>query len=381
MSKRDYYEVLGVPKTASDVEIKKAFRKLARKYHPDVNRDNSKEAEEKFKEANEAYEILSDSERRAQYDQFGHAAFDASQGGGSGGYGGAGGAGFEGFGDIFDMFFGGGGGFDGRRQNGPEKGADLRYDMDISFEEAAFGVEKEVELPRTEQCDTCKGTGAAPGTHADTCSHCQGTGQVRVTQNTPFGRMVNVQTCPHCHGEGKIIQTPCKTCKGQGKVRRYRKIKIKIPAGVDSGSRLRVAHEGETGLRGGPKGDLYVYIAVKPHSVFTREGYDVICEVKVSFAQAALGAKVQVPTLEGKVEMDVPTGTQSGTYFRLKEKGIPHLRGYGRGDQHVKVIVVTPKTLTNKQRELLLEYAKECGDSVDADGNFFKKMKNKFNAL
>ncbi len=380
MSKRDYYEVLGVSKSASDDEIKKAYRKLARKYHPDVNRDNSKEAEEKFKEASEAYEVLSNTEKKAQYDQFGHAAFNGAQGGagfegGFGGFGGGGAAG--GFGDIFDMFFGGQG--FGGRSNGPEKGADLRYDMEITFEQAAFGVEKEIEIPRTEDCPACHGTGAAPGTHVETCPDCKGTGQIQFTQNTPFGRMVNVRACERCHGEGKIIKTPCKECHGQGTVKARKKIKIKIPAGVDNGSRLRVAHEGEVGSRGGPHGDLYVYIFVKPHKLFSREGNDVICEVPISFVQAILGDEIEVPTLEGKVKFRIEEGTQSGTIFRLRNKGIPHLRGNTRGDQHVKVKVVTPKNLTEKQREILKEFARISGEDINPEQKgFFKKMKDAF---
>ncbi|EAX47519.1 chaperone protein DnaJ [Thermosinus carboxydivorans Nor1] len=375
MSKRDYYEVLGVPRTATEEEIKKAFRKLARKYHPDVNRDNPKEAEEKFKEINEAYEVLSDPERRAQYDQFGHAAFDPGQGAGAGGFGGFGGFGAGGFSDIFDMFFGQTG--FGARHAGPEKGADLRYDLEIAFEEAAFGVEKEIQVPRTEECPACHGSGAAPGTHPETCPQCRGTGQQQIVQNTPFGRMVNVKTCTRCRGEGKIVRTPCKECQGRGRVRNKRTIKIKIPAGVDSGSRLRVAYEGEAGIRGGPPGDLYVYIFVKPHKLFTREGSDVICEVPISFVQAALGDEIEVPTLDGKVSLKIPEGTQSGTTFRLKDKGIPHLRGHGRGDQHVRIKVVTPKNLTERQRELLKEFARVSGENINPEQkSFFKKVKD-----
>ena len=374
MSKRDYYEVLGVARTASDDEIKKAFRKLARKYHPDVNRDNPK-AEEKFKEVNEAYEVLSSAERRAQYDQFGHAAFDGSQGGGAGGFG-FGGAG-GGFSDIFDMFFGQSG--FGGRQSGPEKGSDLRYDLEITFEQAAFGLETEVQIPRTENCGTCHGTGAAPGTHPETCPQCKGSGQVQYAQNTPFGRMVNVKACDRCHGEGKIVHTPCKECGGRGKIRAKRKIKIKIPAGVDNGSRLRVAHEGEAGLRGGPPGDLYVYIFVKAHKLFTREGTEVICEVPVSFVQAALGDEIEVPTLDGKVKMKIPEGIQSGTILRLKDKGIPYLRGQGRGDQHVKIKVLTPQKLTEQQRAILSEFASLSGENVNPEQKtFFKKVKDAF---
>lgn len=372
MSKKDYYEVLGVAKTASDEEIKKAFRKLARKYHPDVNRENSKEAEEKFKEINEANEILSDPERRAQYDQLGHAAFEGGGAQGAGGFGSTGG-----FSDIFDMFFGQSG--FGGRQAGPERGSDLRYDLEIAFDQAAFGVETEIQVPRTEDCTSCHGSGAASGTHAETCSQCRGTGQQQVVQNTPFGRMVNMRSCDRCRGEGKIVKTPCKECHGKGKLRAKRKIKIKIPAGVDNGSRLRVAYEGEAGSRGGQPGDLYVYIFVKQHKLFTREGNDVICEVPITFVQAALGDEIQVPTLDGQVKLTIPEGTQTATVFRLKDKGIPHLRGAGRGDQHVRVKVITPKKLTDRQRELLQEFAHNGGEDANPEQkSFFKKVKDAF---
>ncbi len=379
-SKRDYYEVLGVAKSASDDEIKKAFRKLARQYHPDVNRDDPKTAEAKFKEINEAYEVLSDKERRSQYDQFGHAAFDAAAGGGQGGFGGFGGfggGGQGGFGDIFDMFFGQTG--FGGRPAGPERGADLRYDMEMTFEQAAFGLETEIQVPRTEDCPSCKGSGAAPGTHPETCPSCRGTGQTQVVQNTPFGRMVNVKTCDRCRGEGKIVHTPCPECNGRGKVRQRRRIKIKIPPGVDTGSRLRVAHEGEAGGRGGPPGDLYVYIFVKAHKLFTRENDDVICEVPISIVQAALGDEIEVPTLDGQVQVRIPEGTQSGTTLRLKDKGIPHLRGHGRGDQHIRIKVVTPKKMNDRQRELLREFARLGGEDVNPEEKgFFKKVKDAF---
>jgi len=379
VSKKDYYEALGVSKSASDDEIKKAFRKLARQYHPDVNRDDPKTAEAKFKEINEAYEVLSDVEKRRQYDQFGHAAFDAASGGGQGGFGAGGfGGGAGGFGDIFDMFFGQSG-FGGGRPAGPERGSDLRYDMEITFEQAAFGLETEIQVPRTEECPTCRGTGAAAGTHPETCPNCRGTGQTQVVQNTPFGRMVNVKTCERCRGEGKFVRTPCTECNGRGKVRNRRRIKIKIPAGVDTGSRLRVAHEGEAGERGGPPGDLYVYIFVKQHKLFTRENDDVICEVPISIVQAALGDEIEVPTLDGQVKVRIPEGTQSGTTLRLKDKGITHLRGHGRGDQHIRVKVVTPKKLTDRQRELLTEFARLGGEDVNPEEKgFFKKVKDAF---
>ena len=377
-NKRDYYEVLGVEKGASEAEIKKAFKKMARKYHPDLNRDNQKEAEVKFKELNEAYEVLSDAQKKAQYDQFGHAAFDGSAGGGAGGgFGGFGGfSGGEGFGDIFDMFFGGQG--RGSRRPGPERGSDLRYDLEISFEEAAFGKEAELSIPRTEECKSCHGTGAAAGTQPEECPQCHGAGQVQYAQNTPFGRMVNSRTCERCGGTGKIIKSPCKDCGGKGTKRMHRKINVKIPAGVDNGSRIRVSGGGEAGLRGGGPGDLYVYIFVKAHKLFEREGADVLCEVPISFVQAALGDKVEVPTLDGKVEITIPAGIQSGKVLRLKGKGIPFLRGQGRGDQHVKIKVLTPQKLSSRQKELLQEFAEESGANVNPEQNSWKDNLKKF---
>lgn len=372
MSKRDFYEVLGVSRTATDDDLKKAYRKLARKYHPDLNPDNKEEADTKIKEVNEAYEVLSDSQKRAQYDQFGHDAFQAGAGGGGNPFGGGSG----GFSDIFDMFFGQSG-FGGGQRNGPERGADLRFDMEITFEQAAFGTETEVQLPRTEECTACHGTGAAAGTHPETCPNCKGSGQTQVVQNTPFGRMVNVRPCERCHGEGKIVHTPCRECNGKGRVRRNRKITVKIPAGVDTGSRLRIAHEGEAGVRGGSQGDLYVYIFVKQHKLFTREGDDVFCEVPISFVQAALGDEIDVPTLEGKVKMRVPEGTQSGSVLRLRGKGIQRLRGNGRGDQNVRLKVVTPQKLNERQQQLLQEFAKAGGENINPEEKgFFKKMKD-----
>ncbi|MDQ0204281.1 molecular chaperone DnaJ [Pectinatus haikarae] len=366
--KRDYYEVLGVSKDATEADIKKAFRKMARKYHPDLNKDNAKEAEEKFKEANEAYEVLSDSQKRAQYDQFGHAAFEGGGGGGAGGFGGFGGFGdgSSDFGDIFDAFFGGGGRSGGRRQ-GPQRGDDLRYNLEIDFEEAAFGKEAELTIPRTEECKTCHGSGAAPGTQPEECPKCHGTGQVQEVHNTPFGRMVNARTCDRCGGTGKIVKKPCPDCRGEGHTRIRRKINVKIPAGVDDNSRIRVSGGGEAGDRGGSPGDLYVYITVRPHKIFHRNGNDVICEVPVSFVQASLGDKIEVPTLDGKVEISVPAGIQSGTILRMKGKGIAYLRGNGRGDQHVKVKVLTPQKLTSRQKELLREFADEKNENVNPE--------------
>lgn len=365
---KDYYEVLGVSKDASDDEIKKAFRKLAIKYHPDKNRDDPKAAEEKFKEINEAYSVLSDKQKRAQYDQFGPEAFQngaAGAGGfGQGGFGGFGQGGFGqggfgGFGDIFDTFFGGQG---SRQTNGPERGADLRFDVDISFENAAFGVEMEIQVPKNETCDHCHGSGAEPGSKVDTCPICHGTGQQRVVQNTPFGQMVNVRTCSHCGGTGKIVHEKCKKCHGEGTLKIRKKLKIKIPAGVDDGARLRVAGEGEPGVRGGGHGDLYVYIYVRKHNHFERRGNDVLSEETITFAQAALGTTIRVDTLDGKVELKIPAGTQTGTSFRIKNRGVPYLQSEKRGDHYVRVQVTTPKHLNDKQRQILKEFAASCGE-------------------
>ncbi len=379
MAKRDYYEVLGVGRDAVEADIKKAYRKLARQYHPDINKDDP-QAAEKFKEATEAYQVLSSAEARAKYDQFGHAAFDQQAGygqegaGGFGGFGGFGG-GFEDLGDIFDMFFGGGA---RRPRGGPQQGADLRYDLAVSFEEAAFGLEKEIEVPRSETCPHCHGNAAEPGTPIKTCERCHGTGQVQHVTTTAFGRFATARPCEVCHGEGKTVQTPCKECHGAGTVHQVRKIKVKIPAGVDAGSRVRVSGQGEAGVKGGPPGDLYVFINVRPHPIFERQGNDVFCEVALNFAQAALGDEIEVPTLDGRVKLRIPEGTQTGTFFRLKGKGIPNPRGYGRGDQHVKVRVVTPARLSARQRELLQEFAKLGGGSEADDKGFFDKMKDAF---
>lgn len=382
MSKRDYYEVLGVSKTATQDELKKAYRKLARKYHPDLNKDNE-EAAEKFKECNEAYSVLSDDQKRAQYDQFGHAAFENGGMGGGGGFGGAGG--FGGFGgsgmeDIFDMFFGGQGGRGGSRaKSGPQRGADLRFDLEITFEEAAFGLEKEINLYRDETCDHCHGEGAEPGSKVESCPECNGTGYVRFTQNTMFGQMVNERPCSRCKGEGKIISEPCKECRGKGTVKRNKKLKVKIPAGVDNGSRLRVSGEGEAGAKGGPNGDLYVYLYVKPHKFFERDGTTVLCEVPINIVQATLGADIKVPTLDGQVTMKVPEGTQPGKVLRLKGKGIPSLRGGGRGDQLVRIKVVVPTKLSDKQKDALRKFADISKDNINPEEkSFMDKVKDFF---
>ncbi|HZK24169.1 MAG TPA: molecular chaperone DnaJ [Oscillospiraceae bacterium] len=372
MAKRDYYEVLGVSTEASAEEIKKAYRSLARKYHPDVNRDDQ-DAEKKFKEAKEAFDVLSDPQRRQQYDQYGHAAEEG--GFGTGGFGQGDFSGFGGFEDIFDQFFGGAART--RRPTGPQRGNDLRYDLEITLEEAALGKEAKINIPRAETCDTCGGSGAKPGTQPETCSHCHGTGQQQVTRNTAFGRFVSVQACVACGGTGTIIKERCLDCQGNGRVQRERKIDIKIPAGVETGSRLRVANEGEAGTRGGPPGDLYVVLHVRPHKLFDRQGDDIIIEVPISFAQATLGTELEVPTITGKARVKIPEGTQTGTSFRLRGKGIPHLRGYGQGDQHVKVVVKIPKKLSSKQKELLREYAKLAGEDVAAgDKGFLNKVKD-----
>lgn len=381
MSKKDYYDVLGVSKTATADEIKKAYRKLARQYHPDVNKDNP-EAAEKFKEASEAYSVLSDEQKRAQYDQFGHAAFENGGAGGAGGFGG-----FEGFGgfggggmeDIFDMFFGGQGRGSRGSNAGPQRGADLRFDLEITFEEAAFGLEREISLYRDKQCPHCHGNGAEPGSKVETCPECHGSGEIRFTQNTMFGQMTNVRPCPKCHGEGKIISEPCKECRGQGTVKKNKKLKVKIPAGVDNGSRLRVAGEGEAGVKGGPSGDLYVYLYVKPHKFFERDGTTVYCEVPINIVQATLGDEIKVPTLDGQVVMKVPEGTQPGKVLRLKGKGIPSLRNSTRGDQLVRIKVVVPQKLNEKQKDALRKFAEISKDNINPEEKgFLNKIKDLF---
>ncbi|WP_100406742.1 molecular chaperone DnaJ [Bacillus solitudinis] len=370
MSKRDYYEVLGVDKNASVDEVKKAYRKLARKYHPDVNK--AADAEDKFKEVKDAYDTLSDPQKKSRYDQFGHTDPNQGFGGGGGDFGG-------GFGDIFDMFFGGGGGR--RNPNGPRQGADLQYTMTMEFKEAVFGKDTEIEIPREETCDTCTGSGAKPGTKPETCSHCGGSGQLNVEQNTPFGRVVNRRVCQHCEGTGKYIKSKCSTCGGKGKVRKRKKIKVNVPAGIDHGQQLRVPNQGEAGANGGPPGDLYVVFNVKPHEFFERDGDDIYCEMPLTFAQVALGDEIEVPTINGKIKLKIPAGTQTGTDFRLRGKGVPNVHGRGQGDQHVRVRVVIPKNLTDKEKELIRQFAETSGGQPDeqTDG-FFAKVKRAFKA-
>ena len=351
-NKRDYYEVLGVQKGASADDIKKSYRKLAMKYHPDRNPDN-KEAEEKFKEAAEAYEVLSDDYKRARYDQFGFAGVDPNYGAGQGGAYGGGFGGFGDFGDlgdIFGSFFGGGA--SRSNPNAPRRGENVGARLELTFEEAAFGSEKEVAVTRIENCSTCSGTGAADKA-VEVCSMCRGSGQVRTTQNFMGMAMQSTTTCPQCSGRGKIVKNPCNTCKGKGKVRRTQRIKVKVPGGVDHGQSVRVRGEGCVGSNGGPNGDVLVEIYIKRHPIFTRQDYTVLCEVPITFAQAALGAEIQVPTLDGKVAFDLPEGTQTGTVFTLREKGIPVVNSRRRGDQRFTVVVETPTKLTKEQKELL----------------------------
>lgn len=370
MSKRDFYEVLGVPKTATVDEIKKAYRKLALKYHPDKNPGN-KEAEEKFKEATDAYSVLSNADSRTKYDQYGHAAFE--QGGGFGGFQGN----FEGFedifGDIFSSFFGGagGGGSRGSASRG-QAGRDLRYDMEITFEEAAFGAEKEIELARRVSCKTCSGSGAAEGSSPETCTQCGGSGQVRMQQ----GFFTISRTCGTCSGQGRVVKNPCKKCRGTGLTSTSSKLKVTIPAGIDHGQRLKLRGEGESGTRGGPNGDLYVIISVKPHKIFERHDSDIICEVPISYTTAVLGAEIEVPTLEGKVTMKIPAGTVSGKIFRLKNRGIQILGTARRGDQHVKVKIVVPTKVSEQHKEALLKLREF--DALEEEPGFLGKVKGIF---
>lgn len=358
----DLYETLGVSRSASEVDIKKSYRQLARKYHPDVNKE--KGAEDKFKKIQRAYEILSDSQKKAQYDRFG-IADDAPAGRGSGFSGFSSGGGFEtGFEDIFDAFFGGSrrGGGGGRQSSGPRRGEDLRFDLEITLEEAAVGLKKDLDVFHLEKCASCQGTGAQKGSGKSQCSQCQGTGQVRMVQRTLLGSFTQIATCPACHGEGQIIKTPCSFCQGRGVEKKKKTIKVEIPAGVDNGTRLRVTGEGNAGDHGGTQGDLYVFIGVRAHRYFHREADDVYIEVELPMTQAVLGTEIEIPTLTGKALLKIPTGTQPETVFRLKGKGLPHLNGFGAGDQHVKIKVNNPPRLSEKESALLDQLAKLRGD-------------------
>lgn len=365
MEKRDYYEILGVSRDASEQELKSAYRQLARKLHPDVNKEP--DAEEKFKEINEAYAVLSDSQKRAQYDQMGHAAFENGFGDGF-----PGGFGFDDLGSIFDMFFGGGG---RSQRTGPQRGSDLRYDLRIDFLEACFGTKKKIKIRRSEVCSHCHGNQAEPGTPITTCSRCQGKGQIQSAQNTPFGRVMNVVTCPQCQGEGKTYEKACTRCGGKGRELRDREIEVNIPQGVDHGFQMRISGAGEAGMRGGPSGDLYVVIHVRPHRYFKRQDYDIYIEVPINIAQASLGTELEVPTIDGKVKLTIPPGTQPKTSFRLRDDGVPRLHGVGRGDQYVLVNVEVPKRLTSKQKELIRQLDETLEDTPKG---FFQKIRDAF---
>jgi len=383
MMKRDYYEVLGAAKGATKDEIKKAYRNLALKYHPDrVASDKKKEAEEKFKDISEAYAVLSDDQKRVQYDQFGHEGIGARYTNEDIFRGadfssifedlGFGGSIFENvFSDFGAEVFGG-----HRRRSGPQRGSDLQHDVEISFEEAASGAERTLVIPRFELCDTCRGSGAAPGTHRAKCQRCNGAGKINTQHG--FGFFIS-RTCDKCGGEGAVIQNPCPKCRGNGRQSVERRIHVKIPAGVETGTRIRISGEGEAGVRGGPRGDLYVALYVKPHEIFQRQDNHIICEVPVDFVTASLGAEVDVPTLDGKVKLKMPAGTQSGKIFRLRGKGIPSLHGYGRGDELVRVIVETPTNLTNEQRELLRKFSELSSDrTYPAESSFLDKIRRLF---
>ncbi len=368
---RDYYEVLGVPRSADAQELKKAYRKLAMEYHPD--RNPSEDAAAKFKEINQAYEVLSDDQKRQMYDRFGHAGVDGNQGSGFDGF-----QGFEGgFGDIFDAFFGGGQ-RGARRRRGPARGADLRFNLRLSFEEAVFGVEKEIEFQRQERCERCSGKGAEPGTELATCPDCNGAGELRRSQQSIFGQFVNVAPCGRCSGEGRIVPNPCEDCRGTGRLRAPRKIAVKVPAGVDDGSQIRLAGEGEAGARGGEPGNLYVVLQVAEHERFERVEDHIVLELPVNVAQAALGAELSIPTLDGDMTFEVPAGTQSGEDFVIRGKGVPHLRGAGRGDMVVRVTVVVPESLNDEQRDLLEKLAETMGTPTLPRRNkgFFERIRD-----
>jgi len=372
-NKRDYYELLGVQRSANADEIKKAFRKLARQYHPDVNKEP--DAEAKFKEINEAYEVLSDEQKRGAYDRYGHAATSGA------GFGGGFEGGFSDINDIFNEFFGGFTRQGAQQQRrGPRRGADLRFDLKLDFLEAIFGVEKEIEVVRNETCSRCKGNGAEPGNSPTRCRTCNGTGEVRKVQQSILGSFVNVTTCPTCGGTGEVITVPCKQCGGKKQIRSTRTLMVNIPAGVDNGTQIRLNGEGEPGMNGGPAGNLYVVVAVTPHAYFRRKDEDIIVELSVNVAQATLGDEIEVPTIDGKEKLTIPPGTQTGNVFRMKGKGVPHLRRSTRGDQLVLVTVTTPQNLTAEQRRLFTELSKTLGKEVvpQQEKGFFDKLKDAF---
>jgi len=363
----DYYTVLGVERTATDAEIKKAYRRLAQQWHPDVNTDAGAQA--RFKQINEAYQVLSDPQRRQTYDMFGRAGLGADGAGFDA-------SGFGSFSDIFDAFFGGSAAGAGRRAH-PTAGSDLRYDLRITFEEAVRGTEKEIEFPVFGRCDTCSGSGSKPGSEPVTCDQCGGRGEIRTTRRTMLGQMVNVSACPKCRGEGKIVTDPCPTCHGEGRTERKRTLRVSIPAGIDEGHQIRLSNEGEIGVRGGPAGSLYVAVHVAPHPTLRREGTELFYAADVSIVQAALGTRVAVPTVDGDEEIEIKPGTQPGTEIRLRGRGVPHLRRTGsKGDLHVFVNVVVPAKLSKRQRELLAEYAAESGEGVTAPGGIFDKVRD-----
>ena len=372
--KRDYYEVLGIQKGASEDEIKKAYKTLARKSHPDMN-PGDKEAEEKFKEVNEANEVLSDPEKKARYDQFGFAGVDPNYGAGAGGGAYGGGFDFGDLGDIFGSFFGGGfGGGQRRNPNAPQRGESIRASVSVSFTEAAFGCEKSVTLERSEQCPTCKGNGCAPGTTPEICPDCHGTGTVQTRRQTPMGVFASNGPCRKCGGTGRLIHQPCPDCRGTGAVRKRKTIKVNIPAGIDHGQTISLRGQGNAGRNGGPAGDLLITVMVQPHELFRRDGVDVFCEAPITFTQAVLGAELEIPTIDGKVKYSIPEGTQTGTVFRLKGKGIPVLNGRGRGDQYVTVTIETPRNLNKEQKEALRKFSETLGESnYEKRKSFFKK--------
>ena len=371
--KRDYYEVLGIQKGASEDEIKKAYKKLARKYHPDMN-PGDKEAEEKFKEVNEANEVLSDPEKKARYDQFGFAGVDPNYGAGAGGGAYGGGFDFGDLGDIFGSFFGGGFGGQRRNPNAPKRGESIRASVSISFTEAAFGCEKSVTIERSEQCPTCKGSGCAPGTTPEICPDCHGSGTVQTRRQTPMGVFASNGPCRKCGGTGRLIHQPCSDCRGSGAVRKRRTIKVNIPAGIDHGQTISLRGQGGAGKNGGPAGDLLITVMVQPHEIFRRDGVDVFCEAPITFTQAVLGAELEIPTIDGKVKYSIPEGTQTGTVFRLKGKGIPVLNGRGRGDQYVTVVIETPRSLNKEQKEALRRFSETLGENnYEKRKSFFKK--------